>query len=269
IAQQEAAGEDSSEAIAKLAEEQTKLNNNIATDEGDTGLVSQAATGNVPVRSGRPTPSGSSDTVVDEPAVDEPAAEEPVVEEPAGDNTETEEDNTSGGAATSFVPTTNYADFQISGGVAGNAAAEANAIFVDPFVGVDLATVDDAILDGMSIMRELAEDAETELFNPQIEAASGAEADELQNGKIKNKVLKLTGFKQVLNIKIAKGKAAGEDTSADEAKLAEEQGKLNNNIATDESNAGATSRAATGTVSPRVRKARAFGLKNLKVWRRW
>jgi hypothetical protein len=34
-------------------------------------------------------------------------------------------------------------------------------------------------------MRELAEDAETQLFNPQIEAAEGEEAEALQIGKIK------------------------------------------------------------------------------------
>ncbi|KAG8935699.1 hypothetical protein FRC03_008451 [Tulasnella sp. 419] len=39
-----------------------------------------------------------------------------------------------------------YPDFQISGGTAGNAKAEADAIFVDPFSGVDLATVDEETL---------------------------------------------------------------------------------------------------------------------------
>ncbi|KAG8897869.1 hypothetical protein FRC00_003716 [Tulasnella sp. 408] len=154
-------------------------------------------------------------------------------------------------AVRAFVPTTDYQSFQISDGVAGNAEAEANAVFVDPFDGQDLATVDDATVDALSVMRELAEDAETELFNPQIEAASGADAAALKVGKIKNKVLKLTGFSQVLKIKIAKGQAAGDDTSDDESKLAEEQGKLTKNIATDVKSAGQASKAATGTVSPR------------------
>ena len=68
-------------------------------------------------------------------------------------------------------------------------------------------------------MREAAEDAETEKFNSAIEAASGDEgmlytlalfpthsnphpADALQVGKIKNKVLKLTGEVQALKIKV-------------------------------------------------------------------
>jgi hypothetical protein len=45
----------------------------------------------------------------------------------------------------------------------------------------------------------------------------------LQNGKIANKVLKLTGEVQVINIKIAKAKAAGDSTTDLESKLKEEQ----------------------------------------------
>ena len=95
-----------------------------------------------------------------------------------------------------------YAYFQISDGVAGNAEAEANAVFVDPFSGTDLSAVSSDVLDALKSMREAAEDAETAQFNPAIAAASGAEADALQVGKIKNKVLKLTGEVQVLNIQV-------------------------------------------------------------------
>ncbi|OCF35580.1 hypothetical protein I316_02635 [Kwoniella heveanensis BCC8398] len=135
-----------------------------------------------------------------------------------------------------------YADFQISDGVAGDAEAQANAVFVDPFAGCDLSTVDDASLENIKTMREAAEDAETELFNPQIEAAaSEAEADALQVGKIKNKVLKLTGFSQALRIEIAQGGGADR-----QSKLDEEDGKLAKNIATDVDSAGAASQAAVG-----------------------
>ena len=72
-------------------------------------------------------------------------------------------------------------------------------------------------------MRKAAENAETSLFNPAIDAADGAEADALQNGKIKNKVLKLTGIIQVNKIKLAKAQASGADTSSFEEKIAEEQ----------------------------------------------
>lgn len=84
-----------------------------------------------------------------------------------------------------------YSAFQISDGVAGQAEQEANAVFVgtlrefrrgvdadvefvDPFAGVDLSTVDSATLDAIDTMREAAESAETDQFDPQIAAASGA-----------------------------------------------------------------------------------------------
>ena len=112
-----------------------------------------------------------------------------------------------------------YSQFQISDGVGGNAEAEANAVFIgahplylspksdpnislDPFANVDLSTVSDETRDAIEAMRKAAENAETELFNPAIDSASGDEADALQVGKIKNKVLKLTGEVQVLNIKV-------------------------------------------------------------------
>ncbi|KZV69384.1 hypothetical protein PENSPDRAFT_753454 [Peniophora sp. CONT] len=136
-----------------------------------------------------------------------------------------------------------YADFQISSGVAGNAEAEANAVFVDPFANTDLSTVSADVLDAIQTMREAAEDAETSQFNPAIAAASGADADALQVGKIKNKVLKLTGEVQGINIKIAQAKAKGSDTTDLESSLAAEQKKLTTNIATDVKSAGATSQS--------------------------
>ncbi|KAJ1299481.1 hypothetical protein OPQ81_011815 [Rhizoctonia solani] len=135
-----------------------------------------------------------------------------------------------------------YANFQISDGTAGNAQAEANAVFIDPFKGRDLATVTAAELNAVQNMREAAESAEVDQFNKQISAASGDAAKALQNGKIKNKVLKLTGEVQAIQIKIAQGKAAGKDTTSDEAKLKEEQTKLTKNIATDVKNKGQASK---------------------------
>jgi len=135
-----------------------------------------------------------------------------------------------------------YADFQISDGKGGTAEQEANAVFVDPFKGVDLATVSSTDLDNVETMREAAENAETEDFNPQIEAASGADADALNVGKIKNKVLKLTGEVQALNIQLAQEKAAGDDTSDTESKISEEQTKLTKNIQLDKANAGKASK---------------------------
>ena len=92
-----------------------------------------------------------------------------------------------------------------------------------PLAGLDLASLDDSVAENMNTMREAAESAETDEFDPQIAAASGAAADALQVGKIKNKVLKLTGEVQVLNIKLAQAKAKGSSTTSIESKLKEEQ----------------------------------------------
>ncbi|KAG8862767.1 hypothetical protein FRB96_000777 [Tulasnella sp. 330] len=100
-----------------------------------------------------------------------------------------------------------YSTFQISDGVAGNAAAQANA----------------------------AETAETSQFDPDIAAASGAAATALQNGKIKNKVLKLTIEILGLSIEAAQGKNEA-------SSIAGEQTKLNNNIKLDTAAAGQASK---------------------------
>lgn len=94
--------------------------------------------------------------------------------------------------------------------------------------------------------RETAEDAETDAFNSQIEAASGSAATALQNGKIKNKVLKLFLEVSALQIQQAQG-ADNQD------KIDEEQTKLNNNISLDTKAAGQTSKgvAFTGDVQPK------------------
>jgi hypothetical protein len=70
--------------------------------------------------------------------------------------------------------THSYANFQISDGVGGNAKAQAAAVFVTPFDGVDLSTVCETERDAVEAMRKAAEDAEKEEFDPQIAAASGA-----------------------------------------------------------------------------------------------
>ncbi|KAF2472877.1 uncharacterized protein BDR25DRAFT_283447 [Lindgomyces ingoldianus] len=127
-----------------------------------------------------------------------------------------------------------YADFQVSDGVAGNALAEVNAKF--PIDTSDLANVDPADQQIISDARKVAESAETDAFNPAIDAASGADATALQNGKIKNKVLKLQ--LEVLDLQISQ--AQGEDNAA---KIAEEQTKLNNNIALDKKAAGQASQS--------------------------
>jgi len=136
--------------------------------------------------------------------------------------------------STTFVEQ-NYSAFQISDGTAGGALAQANAVFVDPFAGRDLSTVSATELKAVQNMRLAAEDAETSDFNPQIDAATGAAKTALQNGKIKNKVLKLVGEIQGLKIQQAQGK----DTSSS---ITTETKKLNNNIALDTKASGQPSK---------------------------
>ncbi|CAE6455060.1 unnamed protein product [Rhizoctonia solani] len=131
-----------------------------------------------------------------------------------------------------------YADFQISTGVAGDALSRAEAVFKTPLDGVNLATVSDEDLDNLNTMRGAASKFETTDFNPAIEAATGENAAALQRGKIANKVLKNLGSVMVASIKEAKAKAAGEDASEFTTKIAEETKKMNKNAATDKADAG-------------------------------
>ncbi|KAH8602435.1 hypothetical protein B0O99DRAFT_648188 [Bisporella sp. PMI_857] len=126
---------------------------------------------------------------------------------------------------------TTYDDISISGGTAGNAEAEALAVF-SALDTEDLANVTEEDLDFLNEVNQVANDAETEAFNVAIDnAADEAEKTALQNGKIKNKVLKL----EATILKLQAQQAQGQDV---EEKLATEQTKLNNNIALDEAAAG-------------------------------
>lgn len=132
----------------------------------------------------------------------------------------------------------NYADFQVSDGVAGNALAEVQANF--PIDENDLANVDPADLDIIKAARVTAEAAETDAggFNDAIAAAGkGAAADALQVGKTKNKVLKLK--LEVLALQIDQA-INGKDNSA---KITAETTKLNKNIQLDEDAAGDASQS--------------------------
>lgn len=235
IAQAKAAGKDTTKLTASLAAEQKKLTTNIGLDTKAAGQPSQGVTG------------GAAAASTNEDATDaSTSAAASSTKKAAASATKTAAAASSTAAAAASgsgvaFAVQDYADFQISDGTTGNAAAEANAVFVDPFAGVDLATLDDSVADNIETMRQAAESAETDDFNPAIAAASGDAATALQNGKIKNKVLKLTAEVQGLQIKLAKAQAAGSDTSSIESKIAAEQKKLTTNIATDTKNAGEAS----------------------------
>ncbi|CAI6342257.1 unnamed protein product [Periconia digitata] len=135
--------------------------------------------------------------------------------------------------AAGVLADTTFDAISISGGTAGNAEAEALAVFSKLGAAANVAQSDIKFLNQVN---QVANDAEKEAFNPAIEAATGAEADALAAGKTKNKVLKLTATKLQLEAK----QAQGEDVAD---KLADELKKLNNNIATDKKNAGQPSTA--------------------------
>jgi hypothetical protein len=55
-----------------------------------------------------------------------------------------------------------------------------------------VAAVDQADINFLRSINDIGKDAEIGIFNPTISAATGDEKVALQNGKIKNKMLKLT-----------------------------------------------------------------------------
>ena len=74
---------------------------------------------------------------------------------------------------------TTYNDISIAGGQAGNAEAEALAIFSK----LDLQNpenIDNADLTLLNEVNQVANDAEKEVFNPAVEAATGDEAAQIQ-----------------------------------------------------------------------------------------
>jgi len=144
-------------------------------------------------------------------------------------------------AAAAVFKKTTYNALSISAGKAGNAKAEALAKLSGLNTN-DLANVAKADLSFLNSVNQIANGAETGVFNPAIAKASGAAKTALQNGKIKNKVLKLTASV----LKLQAQAAQGVDVAAS---LATEQKKLNNNIALDTAAAGQASTALSFTAS--------------------
>ncbi|KAF7852943.1 hypothetical protein EAF04_010820 [Stromatinia cepivora] len=144
--------------------------------------------------------------------------------------------STSTASAGSVLTASAYNDFQISSGTAGTAQDEANALFTAIDMN-NLAAVSASDLKIIKGIHDAAEDAETNAFNPAIEAASGDEATALQNGKIKNKVLKLTAEVLGIQVEAAQG--------GDDSDLAAEQKKLANNVKLDTAAEGQASTAVS------------------------
>lgn len=114
--------------------------------------------------------------------------------------------------STRLITYRSYNDIQISDTDGGTAYAEASAVFVSPFAGVILADVSYADFDAVMLMAEAAEDADFELFEPALACAENFTiSDALEVGRVKNKVLQLTGVLQAMKIKIARRRPDAED----------------------------------------------------------
>ncbi|KAF9553212.1 hypothetical protein CPC08DRAFT_713955 [Agrocybe pediades] len=134
-----------------------------------------------------------------------------------------------------------YNQLSISGGKAGDAQAKALARFSALNLN-DAKNVAKADLDFLNSVNQIANKAETQAYNPAIEKSTGSEKVALQNGKIQNKVLKLTAT--VLKLKVQQ--AQGQNVAA---KLAEEQKKLDNNIKLDKAASGQSATKVSFTAS--------------------
>jgi hypothetical protein len=150
-----------------------------------------------------------------------------------------------------------YDEFNVSGGVAGNALDEVNTKFpvrLPPLLPpqsantkfqidqTDFAGVAASDLAIIAKAAQVSEDAETNTggFNDAIAAAGGTgttAGTALQNGKIKNKVLKLQTDVFRIQIEVAQG------NTASQSELAAQQAKLATNVALDKAAAGQPSTA--------------------------
>ncbi|TFK19655.1 hypothetical protein FA15DRAFT_674246 [Coprinopsis marcescibilis] len=222
LAKAQASGADTADILADITSRETKLNKNSAADKANAGKasvspVSGAAQASSPVS---PVSSGSTGSSAPSSSIQTPQSVASFKELP-------------------------YAQFQVSSTGGGTAAEEAAALFLAPFQGTNLATLPKSVEDALAGMREVAEAAELDLFNPAIDQASGAEAAALDVGKTKNKVLKHTIFLQLFNIRLAKAQAAGSDTSSIQASITERQTKLSTNINLDRANRGKASKSVS------------------------
>ncbi|KAK1730770.1 hypothetical protein CaCOL14_002863 [Colletotrichum acutatum] len=144
-----------------------------------------------------------------------------------------------------------YSQFQVSDGTGGNALAEVAQKFPVAQIKADLAGVSKDDLAILQAARVAAEGAETDAggFNDAIAKASGADADALKVGKIKNKVLKLQLEVLALQVQQAQG-------ASNQAKIDAEQKKLDNNVKTDTASKGKTSQSVSfsATSAPKGKK---------------
>ncbi|KAA1108636.1 hypothetical protein PGT21_019788 [Puccinia graminis f. sp. tritici] len=141
--------------------------------------------------------------------------------------------SSSGKKTGEIFPFRKYEDFQISDGVAGQAFENAGKVFVEPFAGVPLEKITKGDMDNLLKMARAARQNEL-LFNQALKKAKGSNKSALAAGKIANKVLKLVGEIQVIELQ----KKLNIKQVDVPAKLAEHQKKLTKNTKVDRSNKG-------------------------------
>jgi len=109
-----------------------------------------------------------------------------------------------------------YTEFQIGGGVGGNALEEARSIFEDPFQDTPLVDVPYSIYERLLIMWEAVEYANIVGYPEAIETAQSHEYTTLEKallvGETKNTVLMIMAQVQIFRIKLAKDGIQGKDT---------------------------------------------------------
>ncbi|PLW19681.1 hypothetical protein PCANC_04826 [Puccinia coronata f. sp. avenae] len=157
----------------------------------------------------------------------------------------------------SIVRRLEYEEFQISDGLSGNCSKKAERIFLTPYnvtqvtllntgtpnpIGrVNGVSIDKSDLDVCKKMTRAAVDAE-DSFNTEITKSGGPKTilgREFQNGKICNKVLKLTGSVLCLQMEVQLGVA----TTARRKKIAEQITNLQENILIDKAASGQKQRS--------------------------
>jgi len=144
-----------------------------------------------------------------------------------------------------------YSSYQISDGIGGTAKVEAGAVISAPFYGLDLAKVPYERFERLSMMWEDIDYANEVAFPSALQRAGakagGAEGREayaaLAVGKTKNEVLLQTARFQILQIKLAKCRAEGQETWELEDHLIDIEDLLKGAIQEDSANARQVSMA--------------------------
>ncbi|EHS63739.1 hypothetical protein PGTUg99_032845 [Puccinia graminis f. sp. tritici] len=135
-----------------------------------------------------------------------------------------------------IFPFKEYKDFQISDGIAGKSLDKARKIFVEPFQGVDMSQLTQNDLNNLITMARAATDNE-KFFNEAMEKAGATKRHPnvpLSAGKTANKILKLVGSMQVIELH----KRLNLHPGNPDGRLKELQTKLTNNLKLDHHYAG-------------------------------